>query len=192
MFIFPKEFAGNKDLMALYCTFSIIAALLIFSVYNVLGLIHNKGIPKHLSESYYLFSSIQLGWIFPCLMFVMIALIVPVWIIINSQLQLSHLTYLIGMIATMIFGIMLLCDYHDRKIRKKLHYFMAYTAGISSVVWILIACPIYWYIPFLLLILFAIIGICTKSAVRSFRYWIELVAFYSIMIVLLLLSLSNL
>ncbi len=175
--------------MALYCTFSISAALLIFTVYNVFELIHNKDVPKHLSESYYLFSRIQRGWLFPTLMFLMIVLIAPVWIIINSQLEFSHLTYLIGMIVAMIFGIMLLCDYRDRKNRKKLHYFMAYTAGISSVVWILIACPVYWYIPFLLLILFSLIGICTKTAIRSFRYWIELVAFYSIMIVLLLLNL---
>ncbi len=178
--------------MAFYCTFSIISALLIFTVYNILGLSYNKGIPKHLSSSYYLFRHIQCGWLFPSLMCVMILLIVPVWLIINSKLQFSHLTYLIEVIAAMIFGIMLLCDYHDRKIRKKLHYFLAYAAGIGSIVWILIACPVYWYIPFLLLILFALIGIFTNSAVRSFRYWIELVAFYSIMIVLLLLSLSNL
>ncbi len=100
------------------------------------------------------------------------------------------MTYLICMVAAMIFCVGLLREYHDRKIRKWLHYFGAYVAGIGSVLWIFINCPAYRYIPFLLLGIFVIIGFCTRTAIRSFRYWIELVAFYSIMIVLLLLSLS--
>ncbi len=88
-----------------YCTISIIVSLLLFSSYNLYGLIHYKTIPIHLSESYYYFNNRKqgLGWLFPCLMWVMILLIVPVWLIINLKMQLPSMTYLICMVAAMIF-----------------------------------------------------------------------------------------
>ncbi len=178
--------------MAWYCTISILLALLLFSGYNIYGVVHYRTIPIHLSESYYYFSKYRqkLGWLFPCLMWVMVVLIIPVWIIINLKMQLPHMTYLICIVGAMVVCVGLLREYHDRKIRKWLHYSVAYIAGISSVLWIFITCPTYRYIPFLLLGVFLILGICTRTAIRGFRYWIELVAFYSIMIVLLLLSIS--
>ncbi len=174
-----------------YCIISITLSIILFTTYNAYGLVHYRLIPIHLSASYYYLHDQKLSWLFPCLIWMMMLLIIPVWIIINLRMQLPHMTYLICIVGGMLFCIGLLREYQHCKVRRYLHYFTAYTAGILTLFWIHFSCPTeYRYIPRILLIIFVVIGLCTRTAIRSFRYWIELVAFYSIMIVLLLLSLS--
>ncbi len=179
--------------MLWYCVISMTLALLLFTAYNVYTIARYKHVPIHISESYYYLNSQHIkryGWIFPCFVWVMALLIIPTWVLIEAQLKLPPMTYLIYIIGGCLFCIGLLREYHEHRVRKWLHYLVAYTAGLGSVIWIWLTCPIYWWIPFVLLGIFVIIGLWTRTLMVSFRYWIELVAFYSIMIVLLLLSIS--
>ncbi len=148
-----------------------------------------------MSESHYLLGNESQRYFFPSLMFGMIALIAPVWIIINQKINSSYI-YLILLVVISFIILGSLKDYRSNKIRRFIHHFAAYVGGITTIVWIRLSYTevshtgVPKYPGVILLILFFIIGICTKSTIYSCRYWLELTAFYAIMIVLLFLSLS--
>ncbi len=174
--------------MQLFHTSLIITALLIFTCYNVFFIAKKAGIPKHLSESYYVFRYRQS---FSILLLVLTILLAPFWITINLKLQ-SPFLYLTLLVSTSFILLASIKNYASSKTRRILHHIFAWVGGLSTIAWIHLTCPDFLRnVPRILLIFFLLIGLFTKSIKYSYRYYLELICFYSIMIVLLYFSFTN-
>ncbi len=173
--------------MQILYTSLIVLALLIFSVYNIVFISKKAGVPKHLSESYYIFHSKQF---FSGLITSMILLIAPTWIHINLKYS-ANFIYIILFVAICLAALVIIKDYSSSKIRTFLHHFFAWTGGLATIAWIHLTCPDFLRnVPRILLVVFLLIGLFTKSIKYSYRYFLELITFYAIIIVLLIRSLG--
>ena len=78
-------------------------------------------------------------------------------------------------------------NYRCNKCLYCVHYAAAITAGISAVMWIFWISP-FWPLPLFILVTSIAIAYRTRTLYSSFLYWIELVAFSSLYIVVLLMK----
>lgn len=175
-------------------TLLILVAFSIFSVYNIYVL-SVFGVPSNLCVTYYHFGTKhrKLGVLFPLLMMVQCCLLFPTWLRINSELPESSETMYVWFVYVTIASILtvtLLTQYKKSRLRTFLHYGAAILAAGTSLLWMFLASPWLWYIPFLALSFVAAAALFTGTWKSCILYWLELADFYSVFVTLFILSLT--
>jgi hypothetical protein len=158
----------------------ILTSLFLFTAYNAVA-IKQFGIPKSLSETFYLWNSKKknLGYIFTGMMFSMAFTLVPAWLKLGEVIS-SWSTYLnpLAFFACAAIAFVGAAPaFRGCPLESKVHSIAAKTAAVCAVTWCLVACWQIMYVPLLTAGLVAIIGAVTKSWKKASVYWLEMMAF---------------
>lgn len=152
---------------------SIILAVIIYATYNAISLA-NFGVPQSLSMTYYLWKEkSNKGFLFPCMMYIVVALMMPAWITMSEGSDFQFLAFLapasIAFVATAP-------AFLSVDLENKIHTISAYLAAAFSLAWICLVTP-YWWIILIWFFIMMAASVHTKSYATSYIYWLETVAF---------------
>ena len=154
-------------------TISIIAATAIYLAYNAISLAL-FGIPKSLSDTYYLWKARNgKGWYFSLMMFVVVALMMPAWITLSEGSDFQFLAFLAP--ASLLF-VAEAPAFMGSRLERRVHSVSAILAAVFSIAWIVLVTP-YWVSVPVFACGYAIAAILTSSYKTSIVYWLEIVAF---------------
>lgn len=157
-----------------------LVAISIFIIYNAVA-IHFFGIPKSLSETFYLYQNKRsgLGYIFTGMMFTVALTLMPAWIEITEVISTwSHyLTVLPFFGAAMIAFVGAAPAFRSCELESKVHVISATAAAVFSLLWCAVVCyKIAYIIPISAVIIWSI-AFATKTQKTAQTYWWEMVAF---------------
>lgn len=158
----------------------ILISLFLFTSYNAVS-IKQFGIPKSLSETFYLWNSKKsgLGYIFTGMMFPMAFTLVPAWLELGEVIS-SWSTYLnpLAFFACAAIAFVGAAPaFRSCPLESKVHTTAAMTAAVCAVTWCLTVCWQIMYVPLLTAGLVVVIGWLTKSWKKASVYWLEMMAF---------------
>ena len=102
-------------------------AFFVYIIYEAMSSYKNKGYPKSLSETYYLWPK----WVFPTIMTIVGSCILPTWLdsTVNSSLQFLSFFACISLIFVGCFP-----DFRKDKREYNMHNWCAYLAAASAVI----------------------------------------------------------
>jgi hypothetical protein len=154
-------------------TISIIAATAIYIAYNAVSLAI-FGVPESLSNTYYLWKEKNgKGWLFPLMMYAVVALMMPAWITMSEGSDFQFLAFLapsaIAFVATAP-------AFKSDDLENKVHSISAVIAAACSLAWVALVTP-YWWVILIWFGLIALGSILTSSYKSCLVYWLEQVAF---------------
>lgn len=154
----------------------VIIAFAIYLIYNTIA-IKLFGIPKSLSDTFYLYQEKQnwMKFFFPIMMFLMAGLLMPAWLEITAFSMLQFLAFLTAA------GIMFTGAapaFKSNKLTNAVHSASAICSAIFALLWIIFVSKFWWIIIFWL-VLILITSLLTKTLKKSYIYWLETVAFLS-------------
>ena len=157
-----------------------LVAIGIFVIYNAVA-IHFFGIPKSLSETFYLYQNKKrnLGYIFTGMMFTIALTLMPAWIEITEVISTwSHyLTVLPFLGAGMIAFVGAAPAFRSCELESKVHTISATAAAVFSLLWCAVVCyKIAYIIPISAVIVWGT-AFATKTQKKAQTYWWEMVAF---------------
>ena len=155
-------------------------SLLLFTAYNAVSL-KQFGIPKSLSETFYLWNSKKknLGYVFTGMMFSMALTLVPAWLELGEVIS-SWSTYLnpLAFFACAAIAFVGAAPaFRSCPLESTVHTTAAMSAAVCAVTWCLVACWQIMYVPLLTAGVVAVIGLLTKSWKKASVYWLEMMAF---------------
>ena len=158
-------------------------AIFLFVIYNVVALML-FGVPKSLSMTYYLFKEREnvLKYMFPSMIVLLCMLLIPCWIELSEGSNFQFLSFL-APVALMFVGFT--PAFNDADMYKTIHNIAAYTCAVFALLWIILVTP-YWYVILAVFGLITIAAIVTKTWKTSYVYWLEMVAFVSLFISIIL------
>lgn len=156
-------------------TLSIIFAAAIYLVYNVVAM-YFFGIPHSLSMTYYLYKdNYQKGFIFPMMMFLIVAFMMPAWVTMSEGTDFQFLAFLapaaiafVGAAPAFLSG----------SLESRVHEVSACLAAAFSLLWIISVTP-YWWTIIAFLFVVALAAYFTKTIKTSYIFWLETIAFAS-------------
>lgn len=154
-------------------TISIIVATVIFVAYNAVSLAI-FGIPESLSNTYYLYKEkSNKGWLFPLMMYAVVAFMMPAWITMSEGSDFQFLAFLapsaIAFVGTSP-------AFKSDDLENVVHTTAAIVAAICSLAWVAVITP-YWWMILVWLCFIALASILTSSYKTCLVYWLEQVAF---------------
>ena len=156
-------------------TISIIIVTLIYVAYNAVSLTY-FGVPHSLSMTYYLWKEkANIGYLFPCMMYMVVAFMMPAWITLSEGSNFQFLAFLapasIAFVATAP-------RFKDSQLESRVHTVSAIIAAACSLAWVALVTP-YWWVILIWLGFIALASILTSSYKTAYVYWLEQVAFLS-------------
>lgn len=158
-------------------------SFLIFAIYNIIAIIR-FGVLTSLSNTYYLYNSIKkgLGVVFSITLSIVGGLLLPAWLDISDG---SNFQFLAFLCCAMIIFVAYAPQFKDDKLTSTVHTASAILSAICGLLWIFIVTP-FWYVPLIMGIIFVLIGFITKSLKRCYVYWLEMIAFISTYVTIIL------
>ena len=162
------------------CLICALVALLLFAVYNYVA-IRCFGIPKTLSETFYLWQNEQkgMGAMFTAMMFAVAITLMPSWIEISNAIGgwESNLTFLAFLAAGSIAFVGAAPAFRSCPLESKVHSISAKCAAVFSLLWCGVVCwRIAYIIPVAALLVWGV-AFATKTAKKCSVYWWEMCAF---------------
>ena len=156
-------------------TISIIAATVIYLVYNAICLTL-FGIPKSLSDTYYLWKERNgKGYLFSLMMYAVVAFMMPAWITMSEGSDFQFLAFLapaaIAFVGTAP-------RFKDTNLENHVHMTSAYLAAAFALAWVALVTP-YWWVILIWLCIVAAISVLTSGYKTALVYWLETIAFGS-------------
>lgn len=163
-------------------------AIFMFLIYNIVILML-FGVPKSLSNTYYLFKDKKsiLKFLFPSMMTLLAFFLMPAWLEISEGSPFQFTAFLSA--ASVLF-VGMAPAFKDSNLENKVHSISAYICAAAAIAWICLVTP-YWYIIFIVLGVIAAIAIVTKTWKTCYIYWLEMVAFISTFISIIVYYVSN-
>lgn len=158
-------------------------AIFMFIVYNIVSLML-FGVPHSLSMTYYLFKERKniLKMLFPVMIGLMAMFLMPCWLQISEGSDFQFTAFL-SIAALMFVGV---CPgFLDSDMENKVHSISAIICAIFALLWIILVTP-YWYVILIVLAGIAAAAILTKTWKTCYTYWLEMVAFISTFIAILI------
>jgi hypothetical protein len=154
-------------------TISIIAATAIYLAYNAICLAL-FGIPKSLSDTYYLWKEKNgKGWYFSLMMYSVVALMMPAWITMSEGSDFQFLAFLapaaIAFVGTAP-------RFKDTELENHVHMTSAYLAAAFALAWVALVTP-YWWVILIWLCSITCLAVLTSSYKACLVYWLETIAF---------------
>lgn len=166
-------------------TISIIVATFIYVAYNAVSLAI-FGVPESLSNTYYLYKEkCNKGWLFPLMMYLVVALMMPAWITLSEGSKFQFLAFLAP--ASIMF-VGTAPRFKDFDLENRVHTYSAYIAAACSLLWVMLVTP-YWYVILIWFGYISLASIFTSSYKTCLVYWLEMVAFGSTFTAAILYSL---
>ncbi len=154
-------------------TISIIVATCIYVAYNAICLAY-FGVPESLSNTYYLWKEKNgKGWLFPLMMYIVVALMMPAWI---SMSEGSNFQFLAFLAPSAIAFVATAPAFKSDDLENVVHTTAAIVAAICSLAWVAVITP-YWWMILVWLGFIALAAILTSSYKSCLVYWLEQVAF---------------
>lgn len=154
-------------------TISIIIATVIYVAYNAISLAL-FGIPESLSNTYYLYKEKRSkGWLFPLMMYAVVALMMPAWITMSEG---SNFQFLAFLAPSAIAFVATAPAFKSYDLENVVHSTAAIVAAICSLAWVAVITP-YWWMILVWFGFIAIAAILTSSYKTCLVYWLEQVAF---------------
>ena len=154
-------------------TISIIVATAIYVAYNAISLAL-FGIPESLSNTYYLWKEkSNKGWLFPLMMYAVVALMMPAWI---SMSEGSDFQFLAFLAPSAIAFVGTAPAFKSDDLENVVHSTAAIVAAICSLAWVAVITP-YWWMILVWFGFIALASILTSSYKTCLVYWLEQVAF---------------
>ena len=154
-------------------TISIIVATCIYVVYNAIA-IAIFGVPESLSNTYYLWKQKNgKGWLFPLMMYLVVALMMPAWISLSEG---SNFQFLAFLAPASIAFVGTAPRFKDSQLESRVHTVSAIIAAACSLLWVALLTP-YWWTILIWLGLIALGSIFTSSYKTCLVYWLEQIAF---------------
>ena len=156
--------------MLIICT---IIAFCICFLYNCFALI-KFGIPKSLSETYYLFKQQNLGILFPITMFSMTILLAPTLLSISEFHDWQFTAFLVigGLLFTGCVP-----TFRDSVLEDRVHTIGATIAAVAALLWTLLVTKI--WIPALFWVILISEIACLSNTQKCRVYWLELITLLS-------------
>ena len=156
-------------------TISIILATCIYVAYNAISLALFD-VPESLSNTYYLYKEkSNKGWLFPLMMYAVVALMMPAWITLSEDSDFQFLAFLapaaIAFVGTAP-------AFKSDDLENVVHTTAAIVAAICSLAWVAVITP-YWWMILVWFGFIALAAILTSSYKSCLVYWLEQVAFGS-------------
>ena len=152
---------------------SIIVATCIYVAYNAISLAL-FGIPKSLSDTYYLWKERSgKGWLFSLMMYAVVALMMPAWITMSEGSDFQFLAFLA---PSAIAFVGTAPAFKSDDLENVVHSTAAIVAAICSLAWVAVITP-YWWMILVWLGFIALAAILTSSYKSCLVYWLEQVAF---------------
>lgn len=154
----------------------VLIAFLIYLIYNGI-VIRLFGVPNSLSNTFYLFKSKNkwLRFLFPVMMVILVALLLPAWLEISIG---SALQFLAFFAASGLLFVGAAPAFMSSNLENKVHTYSAIAAAILALLWIIFVSKI-WAVILVWFFAIALIAFLTKTWKTSFVYWLETVAFMS-------------
>ena len=154
-------------------TISIIIATTIFVAYNAV-VIALFGIPESLSMTYYLYKErFNKGFLFPAMMYLVVAFMMPAWITMSEG---SNFQFLAFLAPAAIAFVGTAPAFLSSDLENKVHSISALIAAACSLLWVILVTP-YWWTILVFLGLVALGAFLTKTYKTAYVYWLEMVAF---------------
>ena len=154
-------------------TISIIVATCIYVAYNAISLVL-FGIPESLSNTYYLWKErSNKGWLFPLMMYAVVALMMPAWITLSEGSDFQFLAFLA---PSAIAFVGTAPAFKSDDLESVVHSTAAIVAAICSLAWVAVITP-YWWMILVWFGFIALASILTSSYKSCLVYWLEQVAF---------------
>lgn len=154
-------------------TISIIIATTVFVAYNAIA-IALFGIPESLSNTYYLYKEkYNKGFLFPAMMYLVVAFMMPAWITMSEG---SNFQFLAFLAPASIAFVGTAPKFKDFDLENKVHSIAALIAAACSLLWVILVTP-YWWMILVWLGFIGIAAILTSSYKTCLVYWLEQVAF---------------
>lgn len=156
-----------------------IISLSILITYLITAFIVFKEIPNSLSNTYYMYKQKReyLKFLFPIMMFSISALLLPSWLDITIGSNWQFLSFLT---CASIMFVGAAPNFKKVGIESNIHVIAAIISAICSLTWSLIIVPYSWIIIVSTFILMLIIALISKSLKKSYTFWLEMVAFFSL------------
>lgn len=156
-------------------TISIIVATCIYVAYNAISSALFS-IPESLSNTYYLYKEKRnKGWLFPLMMYAVVALMMPAWI---SMSEGSDFQFLAFLAPSAIAFVGTAPAFKSNDLENVVHTAAAIAAAICSLAWVAVITP-YWWMILVWLGFIALASIVTSSYRGCYIYWLETIAFLS-------------
>ena len=154
-------------------TISIIVATCIYVAYNAISLAL-FGVPESLSNTYYLYKEKNnKGWLFPLMMYAVVALMMPAWITMSEGSDFQFLAFLA---PSAIAFVGTAPAFKSDDLENVVHSTAAIVAAICSLAWVAVITP-YWWMILVWFGFIALAAILTSSYKTCLVYWFEQVAF---------------
>lgn len=154
-------------------TISIIIATTVFVAYNAAA-IALFGIPESLSNTYYLYKEkYNKGFLFPAMMYLVVAFMMPAWITMSEG---SNFQFLAFLAPAAIAFVGTAPAFLSSDLENKVHSIAALIAAACSLLWVILVTP-YWWTILVFLGLVALAAFLTKTYKTAYVYWLEMVAF---------------
>ena len=158
-----------------FVTISLMIAFGIYMVYNAIA-IGNFGIPRSLSETYYLYKDkYKCGFVFPVMMLLVVGFMMPAWLALSDGSSFQFLSFLAP--ASLLF-VGATPAFKSSDIDDRVHTWSAYFAAVCSLLWVILVTP-YWWVILLWFAVIALTALATRSVKSSLVYWLETVTFFS-------------
>lgn len=151
-------------------------AIFLFVIYNIIALIL-FGVPKSLSMTYYLYEERQkiLKILFPSMIFLLCVFLIPCWLEISNGSTFQFTAFLSA--GSLLF-VGMTPAFKKSNIYNTIHDIAAFACALFAILWIILV-PKLWYIILIVGIIIALIAILTKTYKTSYIYWLEMIAFIS-------------
>lgn len=154
-------------------TISIIVATAIYVAYNAISLAI-FGIPKSLSDTYYLWKEHNgKGYLFCLMMYAVVALMMPAWITMSEG---SNFQFLAFLAPAAIAFVGTAPRFKDTTLENHVHMTSAYLAAAFALAWVALVTP-YWWVIIIWLAMVAALAMLTSSYKTALIYWLETIAF---------------
>ena len=154
-------------------TISIIVATCIYVAYNAISLAL-FGVPESLSNTYYLYKEKNnKGWLFPLMMYAVVAFMMPAWITMSEGSDFQFLAFLA---PSAIAFVGTAPAFKSDDLENVVHSTAAIVAAICSLAWVAVITP-YWWIILVWFGFIALASVLTSSYKTCLVYWLEQVAF---------------
>lgn len=158
-----------------------IASLVIFLAYNI-GIIVKFGVPRTLSQSYYLLEEQKkgLGWIFTAMMWSMAGLLLPGWLEVGGLIS-NWSVYFRFLPFLTVAGLMFVGAapaFRSIGLEPIVHDVSAKVAAGAALIWCLVVCWQVMYIPLSMMAITALVAWLTKTWKSAAGYWVEMLCFY--------------
>lgn len=164
---------------------TVCVAFLLFISYNLV-VFRLFGVPKSLSESFYLYKNKcykseynHLGYIFTGFMFLMSMCLMPAWLEISDMWSSwsTNFTFLAFFAAASIAFVGAAPAFRKTKMEGTVHEVAAKVAAAASLIWCFVICYNIAYVPVIGAAIPAIGGWITKTWKTAQVYWLEMMAF---------------